>query len=132
MNCYYAYNPLYTPNQCYGYNQLYEVEPKQIAKRINDADAKIEDLKDGFMRYYWTNTERIVPGEHVDFRLITPSNENVISAGYSSNPVTNLFPFQIASISEHNNEIRNVMAVMLANQSRDYLVVDLWVVTKKI
>lgn len=131
MNYYYEYNPLYTTNWHYGFNPTYGVEPKQYAKRTNEA-SKIEDLNNGFMRYYWTNAELIQPGEYVDFRLITPTNENVISAGFSTNPVTIIYPIQIAPISERNNEIRNVMAVMLANRGSATLQVDLWVVTKKI
>lgn len=143
MNNYYDYNPLYPTNWYYGYNQSYREEPRQIALRPNMAQTVLanprqvalrtsmaqtitQKLNDGFTRYIWSNIELIKPNEYVDFRLITPSHENVISAGFSTNPVSDIFPIQISPLTEQSN----VMAVMLHNQSRDSLLVDLWVVTK--
>lgn len=141
MDNYYQYNPLYTSNWYHVYNQSYREEPRQIAQRTmapialaprqialrtDMAQTITQKLNDGFTRYIWPNIELIKPREYVDFRLITPIHENVISAGYSTNPVENIYPIQITPLIEQ----RNVMAVMLHNQSSNSLLVDLWVVTK--
>ncbi|MEB2282583.1 hypothetical protein LAV73_21895 [Lysinibacillus xylanilyticus] len=129
MDNYYDYNPLYTRNWYHGYNQSYREEPRQIALRTDMAQTITQKFNDGFTRYNWPNIELIKPREYVDFRLITPIHENVISAGNSTNPVENIYPIQITPLIEQIEQ-RNVMAMMLHNQSPDSLLVDLWVVTK--
>ncbi|EMN7731580.1 hypothetical protein WB980_006602 [Bacillus cereus] len=133
MNNYYAYNPLYTHNWYQEktppilYDQSYRIEPnRQIALRTTMTQTITQKFNDGFTRYIWPNVTNIQPREYVDFRLITPDHENVISAGFSTNPVTNIFPIQISPLIDQHN----VMAVMLHNQSPDSPLVDLWVVTK--
>ncbi|MFJ8116655.1 hypothetical protein [Bacillus mycoides] len=130
---YYGYTPsLYTTNWYPEktsptiYNHPYRIEPRQIALSTDMSQVITQEFNDGFTRHIWPNIEIVKPREYVDFRLITPSNKNVISAGFGTNPVTNIFPIQITPLIDQ----KNVMVVMLHNQSPDQTLVDLWVVTK--
>ncbi|MED3269504.1 hypothetical protein P4358_27640 [Bacillus thuringiensis] len=106
---------------------LYGVDPRQTLLYTNMDDTITQNLGNGFTRYVWANIDIIKPQEYVDYRLVTPSNEEVISAGFSTFPVTNIFPIQIAPVFEQTN----IMVVMLHNQSQSMVLVDLWVITKK-
>ncbi len=133
MYSYYKHIPLLgrTPNHQHTTTtispSLYEVDPRQTLLYANMNDVITQDLGNGFTRYIWANIDIIKPQEYVDYRLITTSNEEVISAGFSTFPTTNIFPIQIAPVFEQTN----IMVVMLHNQSQSMVVADLWVITKK-
>ncbi|XKK33079.1 hypothetical protein HFP66_22255 [Bacillus sp. A17A.1] len=132
MYSYYKYIPLLcrTPNHQHTtttFPLLYEITPRQTLLYTNMNDVIMQDLGNGFTRYTWANIDFIKPKEYVEYRLITPSNEEVISAGFSSFPLTNIVPIQIAPVFEQTN----IMVVILHNRSESLAVADLWVITKK-
>ncbi|MGD6988023.1 hypothetical protein ACQCWI_16025 [Bacillus thuringiensis] len=106
---------------------LYEINPRRTLLYTNMNDVITQNLGNGFTRYTWANIDFIKPQEYVEYQLITPFNEEVISAGFSSFPLTNIYPIQIAPIFEQTN----IMVVILHNRSESMAVTDLWVITKK-
>lgn len=87
-------------------------------------NASEEDLGQGFKRYTWRPGVRINSCEYVDFRLEAERNEKVISAGYLTNPMENIYSVQTSPIHS------NVMVVMLHNASNVDSEVYLWLVVK--
>ncbi|WP_460272070.1 hypothetical protein [Bacillus sp. NEAU-Y102] len=135
MNNYYEYNQSpYTNNWNYQPtpNTIYNQEhARPVSRRIdlttNMPGTDIKDLKDGFVRYTWLNVVNIQPGETIDFRLTASPNEQVISGGFSTNPVENVY----AVTSAPHSSYPFVMAVMLRNASAISILPDLWVVVKR-
>ncbi|OOZ78506.1 hypothetical protein BHL35_18625 [Bacillus cereus] len=135
MNNYYGYNQSSNTNN-YNYqptpNTIYNQEyTRPVSRRIdlttNMPGTDIKDLKDGFVRYTWLNVVNIQPGETIDFRLTASPNEQVISGGFSTNPVENVY----AVTSAPHSSYPFVMAVMLHNASGISVLPDLWVVVKR-
>ncbi|MBV7507568.1 hypothetical protein KW850_20265 [Bacillus sp. sid0103] len=87
-------------------------------------NASEEDLGQGFKRYTWSTGIRINNHEYVDFRLEAQRNEKVISAGYLTDPIENIYSVQTGPRDP------NVMVVILHNASNVDSKVYLWLVVK--
>lgn len=100
---------------------------RQVERRfdLSYKNASEEDLGQGFKRYTWRTGVRINSREYVDFRLEAQRNEKVISAGYLTDPMENIYSVQTGPIHP------NVMLVMLHNASNVDSEVYLWVVVKE-
>ena len=61
---------------------------------LNFQNASEEDLGQGFKRYTWSLGVRVNSNEYVDFQLEAQSNEKVISAGYLTEPIDNIYSVQ--------------------------------------
>ena len=91
---------------------------------LNFKNASEEDLGQGFKRYTWSPGVRVNRNEYVDFRLEAQRNEKVISAGYLTDPIENIYSVQTGP--RHSN----VMIVTLHNAATVDLEVYLWLVVK--
>ncbi|MEH6954473.1 hypothetical protein [Neobacillus drentensis] len=91
---------------------------------LNFQNASEEDLGQGFKRYTWGSGVRVNRNEYVDFRLEAQRNEKVISAGYLTDPIENIYSVQTGP--RHSN----VMIVTLHNAATVDLEVYLWLVVK--
>ncbi|PFF63970.1 hypothetical protein [Bacillus cereus] len=105
------------------YNQQYERQSNSLYLRSDDV--KTEPLGDKFTRYTWENVAQILGG-YTDFRIEVPKNQHLISAGYSTNPVGNIYPVQITPHPVY----RNVMVLILNNVAGVSTSIDVWVVVK--
>ena len=92
---------------------------------LNFQNASEEDLGQGFKRYTWSLGVRVNSNEYVDFQLEAQSNEKVISAGYLTEPIDNIYSVQTGP--RHPN----VMLVTLHNAATVDLEVYLWLVVKE-
>ncbi|MDR7238852.1 hypothetical protein [Neobacillus drentensis] len=92
---------------------------------LNFQNASEEDLGQGFKRYTWSPGVRVNSNEYVDFQLKAKSNEKVISAGYLTDPIDNIYSVQTGP--RHPN----VMLVTLHNAATVDLEVYLWLVVKE-
>ncbi|WP_066259466.1 hypothetical protein [Neobacillus drentensis] len=99
----------------------------RVDKRVelNSKNASEEDLGQGFKRYTWGPGVRVNSNEYVDFQLEAKSNEKVISAGYLTDPIDNIYSVQTGP--RHPN----VMLVTLHNAATVDLEVYLWLVVKE-
>jgi hypothetical protein len=91
---------------------------------LNYQTASEEDLGQGFKRYTWSQGVRVNSNEYVDFRLEAQRNEKVISAGFLTDPIGNIYSVQTGP--RHPN----VMMIMLHNAATIDLEVSLWLVVK--
>jgi hypothetical protein len=91
---------------------------------LNFQNASEEDLGQGFKRYTWSSGVRVNNNEYVDFRLEAQRNEKVISAGYLTDSIENIYTVQTGP--RHPN----VMIVILHNAATVDLGVYLWLVVK--
>ncbi|MEH7082565.1 hypothetical protein V7139_07490 [Neobacillus drentensis] len=91
---------------------------------LNCQNALEEDLGHGFKRYTWIPAVRINNGEYLDFRLEAQKNEHVVSAGYLSAPIANIYSIQ------NGPSDPNAMIVILHNASDIHSDVSLWLVVK--
>ncbi|MGG1679398.1 hypothetical protein ACIFOT_27310 [Neobacillus sp. NRS-1170] len=83
-----------------------------------------EDLGHGFKRYTWRPGVQINSHEYLDFRLVVRDYENVITAGYLTNPMEHIFSLQ------NGPKEPNVMVLILHNASNAASEVSLWLVVK--
>ncbi|MEH6908825.1 hypothetical protein [Neobacillus drentensis] len=91
---------------------------------LNFQNASEDDLGLGFKRYTWSPGVRVNSNEYVDFRLEAQRNEKVISAGYLTDPIENIYSVQTGP--RHPN----VMIVTLHNAATVDSEVYLWLVVK--
>lgn len=87
-------------------------------------NASEEDLGQGFKRYTWSTGIRVNSHEYVDFRLEAQRNEKVISAGYLTDPIENIYSVQTGP--RHPN----IMVVILYNAANVDSKVYPWLVVK--
>lgn len=84
-----------------------------------------EDLGQGFTRYTWRSGIQIKSREYLYFRLEAQKSGNVISAGYLSDPVENIYSVQSGPSDP------NVMVLTLHNASNADSEVFPWLVVKE-
>ena len=92
---------------------------------LNFQEASEEDLGQGFKRYTWSSGVRVNSHEYVDFLLEGQGNEKVISAGYLTEPIENIYSVQTGP--RHPN----VMIITLHNAANLALEVYPWLVVKE-
>ncbi|HEF1900696.1 TPA: hypothetical protein R9Z04_006019 [Bacillus cereus] len=121
---YYPYNEWYVPQQMP--ENLYRATPNRRFDLWAE-EANEQSLGDGFFRYLWTPPVRIVPNEIVDFRLNAKANQQVISAGYATDPLEDIYAIQM--YPRHTN----VMAVLLRSRiaTNTTSKVDMWLIVKQ-
>ncbi|MGG3466344.1 hypothetical protein ABES02_02090 [Neobacillus pocheonensis] len=108
-------------------NRLNE-SPDSMYKRrfdLNFQNATEEDLGQGFKRYTWRPGIQIKSREYLDFRLEAQKNGNVISAGYLTDPLENIYSVQSGPSQP------NVMVLILHNASNIDSEVFPWIVVKE-
>lgn len=100
---------------------------RPVERRLNLSyqNASEEELGQGFKRYTWRTGVRINSREYIDFRLEAQRNEKVISAGYLTDPMENIYSVQTGPIHP------NVMVVILHNAANVDSEVSLWLVVKE-
>lgn len=113
----YTYRPQQSPETMNG-------RPVERRFDLSFQNASEEDLGQGFKRYTWSTGIRVNSHEYVDFRLEAQINEKVISAGYLTDPIENIYLVQTGPRDP------NVMVVILHNAANVDSKVYLWLVVK--
>ncbi|HEF1900648.1 MULTISPECIES: hypothetical protein [Bacillus cereus group] len=134
MNNYYPYNGSYIP-------QIPQQVPKTLYREtanrpfnvgrrfdLDVAEATQQNLENGFIRYLWAPTQvNIQPNEIIDFRLNGRANQQVISAGYATDPLEDIYLVQM--YPRHTN----VMTVLLRSStlSSSPSRIHMWLIVKQ-
>ncbi|WP_223587590.1 hypothetical protein [Neobacillus bataviensis] len=109
------------------YTNRAKQSPEIMSKRRVDLsyqNASAEDLGQGFKRYTWRSGVLINSRDYLEFRLEAQENEGVISAGYLSDPMENIYSLQNGPIQP------NVMVLVLHNASNTESAIFPWLVVK--
>ncbi|PEY40949.1 hypothetical protein CN354_07940 [Bacillus cereus] len=132
MSNYYADNRWYVYKTAWpSLQQVPEPMYKRSTNRrfdLNHQTAIVVNLGQGFKRYMWSPAVRIKSNEYVEFRLAAQENETVISVGFNTNPLQNIYAVQSSPIYQH------IMAITLHNAEIENVEseVSLWLVVKEL
>ncbi|AQR95552.1 hypothetical protein [Clostridium saccharoperbutylacetonicum] len=129
----------YYQNNGWDIHEGYQPMSKTIYRAIPDARYELEaggaeqqDLGNGFFRYLWVPAQegntpiRIRPSRYLDFRLNARPGQQVISAGFATDPLEDISIVQIWPRHPH------VMAILLhsGERSSSASTIDLWLIVK--
>ncbi|PFJ93207.1 hypothetical protein COJ11_14715 [Bacillus cereus] len=121
----YLNNSIYPQVENTTYNQNYERQSNGLYLLSDNANTT-EKLGDKFIRYSWKDVAQILGG-YADIRIEVPRDQHLISAGFSTNPLGNIYPVQITPHPTY----RYLMVLILNNVAGVPTWIDVWVVVKE-